>query len=97
MTSTLKSCKARVRVHFPAPRYAEVVLGALKPDLGALDSKATISLRRWSSTLVCEIASDDIPSFRASLNSFMRLTDAAFSCISATDRLGDDEVDLIDA
>ncbi len=80
---TLKSCKAKVRLSPKEKRAADSIRSALAPDLPRLpkdEGRATISLQ--NSDVIFKIETDDIASLRASINSYLRLADASYRCIT---------------
>ncbi|MEM3160030.1 MAG: KEOPS complex subunit Pcc1 [Nitrososphaera sp.] len=77
---TSKSCKAKVTIR--AGRKAGAVYSALAPDMKKLQGKnerLDISLRK--SFIAFSVETDDLASFRANLNSYLRLADASLKCI----------------
>ena len=93
----MKSCRADVRIKIgkrPAksassPHDSAVLASmysALKPDVGAKGklsepgTKAEIALERNS--IIFGIESKDLATLRATLNSYLRLADASYKCIS---------------
>jgi tRNA threonylcarbamoyladenosine modification (KEOPS) complex Pcc1 subunit len=83
MTLTLKSCKAKIRISTKSKRAADSIGAALVPDLSRLpkdEGRATISLK--NSDIIFKIETGDIASLRASINSYLRLADASYKCIT---------------
>lgn len=80
---TLKSCRAKIRVSAKSRRVAASIRDALAPDLKRLpktEGRAEISLK--NSDIIFTIETDDIASLRASINSYIRLADASYKCIT---------------
>lgn len=80
---TLKSCRAKIRVSAKSRRVAASIRDALAPDLKRLpktEGRAEISLK--NSNIIFTIETDDIASLRASINSYIRLADASYKCIT---------------
>jgi tRNA threonylcarbamoyladenosine modification (KEOPS) complex Pcc1 subunit len=83
MTLTLKSCRARIKISPGSRRVATSIRDALSPDLKRLpktEGRAEISLK--NSDIVFTIETGDIASLRASINSYIRLADASYKCIT---------------
>lgn len=83
MTLNLKSYKARIKVTTTSKRVAAGICHALAPDLPLMPStgcKAEISLK--NSAVTFKIETRDIASLRASINSYLRLTDASHKCLT---------------
>jgi tRNA threonylcarbamoyladenosine modification (KEOPS) complex Pcc1 subunit len=83
MTLNLKSYKARIKVTTTSKRVAGGICHALAPDLRLLPStgcRAEISLK--NSEVVFKIETKDIASLRASINSYLRLADASYKCLT---------------
>lgn len=83
MTLTLKSYRARIRVSAKSKRAAAAICDALAPDLKRLpknEGRAEISLK--NSAVIFTIETGDIASLRASVNSYLRLADASYRCIT---------------
>jgi tRNA threonylcarbamoyladenosine modification (KEOPS) complex Pcc1 subunit len=81
--STLKSYRARIRISPKSRRVAASIRDALAPDLKRLpktEGRAEISLK--NSDIVFTIETNDIASLRASVNSYIRLADASYKCIT---------------
>lgn len=80
---TLKSYKAKIRISTKSRRVATSIRDALAPDLKRLpktEGRARISLK--DSDVVFTIETADIASLRASINSYIRLADASYKCIT---------------
>lgn len=80
---TLKNCRARIRISAKSRRAAASIRDALAPDLNHLpktEGRAEISLK--NSNVIFDIESPDIASLRASVNSFIRLANASYNCIT---------------
>jgi tRNA threonylcarbamoyladenosine modification (KEOPS) complex Pcc1 subunit len=83
MTLKLKGYKARIKVSAKSKRIAVAVCDALAPDLQLTPkaySRAEISIR--NSDVIFKIETSDIASFRASINSYLRLADASYKCLT---------------
>jgi tRNA threonylcarbamoyladenosine modification (KEOPS) complex Pcc1 subunit len=83
MTSTLKSYRAKIKISPRSRRVATSIRDALAPDLRLLpktEGRAEISLK--NSDIVFTIETGDIASLRASVNSYIRLADASYKCIT---------------
>jgi tRNA threonylcarbamoyladenosine modification (KEOPS) complex Pcc1 subunit len=80
---TSKKCRAEIRVSTSSRRVAISVSDALAPDLERLpkgDGSAEISLQ--GTVIVFVIETPDLPTLRASIHSFLMLSDAALRCLS---------------
>jgi tRNA threonylcarbamoyladenosine modification (KEOPS) complex Pcc1 subunit len=83
MTLNLKSYKARIKVTTTSKRVAAGICHALAPDLPLMPStgcRAEISLK--NSEVIFKIETRDIASLRASINSYLRLADASYKCLT---------------
>jgi tRNA threonylcarbamoyladenosine modification (KEOPS) complex Pcc1 subunit len=83
MTLNSKSYKARIIVSSRSRRIATSICHALAPDLRlmpATDCIPEISIK--SSKVIYKIETDDIASLRASINSYLRLADASYKCLT---------------
>jgi tRNA threonylcarbamoyladenosine modification (KEOPS) complex Pcc1 subunit len=83
MTLTLKGYKARIKVSAKSKRIAAAVRDALAPDLRlmpTLNRRAEISLK--NADVIFKIETSDIASLRASINSYLRLADASYKCLT---------------
>ena len=83
MTLILKSCRAKIKVSVKSRRVAASIRNALAPDLKRLpktEGRAEISLK--NSDVIFTIETGDISSLRASINSYLRLADASYKCIT---------------
>jgi tRNA threonylcarbamoyladenosine modification (KEOPS) complex Pcc1 subunit len=85
MMSILKNYKARIQISFEAHKstlIAKSIYSALNPDIKiSSDSGAKTKISVHVSNLVIEIETDDIPSLRAIVNSYLRLVNASYKCI----------------
>ncbi|MGI0048028.1 MAG: KEOPS complex subunit Pcc1 [Nitrososphaera sp.] len=80
---TSKSYRARIKLSAKSRRVATSIRDALAPDLKRLpktEGRAEISLK--NSDIVFTIETNDIASLRASVNSYLRLADASYRCIT---------------
>jgi tRNA threonylcarbamoyladenosine modification (KEOPS) complex Pcc1 subunit len=80
---TLKNCRARIRISTKSSRAAACIRDALAPDLKRLpktEGRAEISLK--NSDVIFDIETPDIASLRANVNSYIRLADASYKCIT---------------
>jgi tRNA threonylcarbamoyladenosine modification (KEOPS) complex Pcc1 subunit len=83
MTLNLKSYKARIKVSTRSKRLAAGICRALAPDLRfppSTGSRAEIFLK--NSEVIFKIETSDIASMRASINSYLRLADASYKCLT---------------
>jgi len=83
MMSALKSCRARIKLSPKSRRAAASIRHALAPDLKRLpktEGRAEISLK--NSDVIFTVETGDIASLRASINSYIRLADASYKCIT---------------
>jgi tRNA threonylcarbamoyladenosine modification (KEOPS) complex Pcc1 subunit len=83
MTLNSKSYKARITVSARSGRMAASICHALAPDLRlmpASDCIPEISIK--SSKVIYKIETSDIASLRASVNSYLRLADASYKCLT---------------
>lgn len=83
MILNLKSYKARIKVTTTSKRVAAGICHALAPDLPLMPStgcRAEISLK--NSEVIFKIETRDIASLRASINSYLRLADASYKCLT---------------
>jgi tRNA threonylcarbamoyladenosine modification (KEOPS) complex Pcc1 subunit len=83
MTLKSKSYKARITVSTRSSRIAASICHALAPDLRLMpggDCIPQISLK--SSEVIYKIETNDIASLRASVNSYLRLADASYKCLT---------------
>lgn len=79
----LKSYRAKIRISAKSRRVATSIHDALAPDLKRLpktEGRTDISLK--NSDVVFTIETNDIASLRASVNSYLRLADASYKCIT---------------
>jgi len=80
---TLKNYRARIRISAKSRRAATSIRDALAPDLKRLpkaEGMGEISLK--NSYVIFEIETADISSLRANVNSYIRLVDASYKCIT---------------
>jgi tRNA threonylcarbamoyladenosine modification (KEOPS) complex Pcc1 subunit len=80
---TSKSYRARIKLSAKSSRVATSIRDALAPDLKRLpktEGRAEISLK--NSDIIFTIETGDIASLRASVNSYLRLADASYRCIT---------------
>lgn len=83
MILNLKSYKARIKVSTRSKRVAAGICHALAPDLrltSLAGSRAKIFLK--GSEVIFKIETSDIASMRASINSYLRLADASYKCLT---------------
>jgi tRNA threonylcarbamoyladenosine modification (KEOPS) complex Pcc1 subunit len=83
MILNLKSYKARIKVSTRSKRVAAGICHALAPDLrltSLTGSRAKIFLK--GSEVIFRIETSDIASMRASINSYLRLADASYKCLT---------------
>lgn len=82
-TLNLKSYNARIKLSAPSKRKAASICQALAPDVTLPPSsgaRAEIFLENHEVTL--KIETNDIASVRATINSYLRLADASYKCLS---------------
>lgn len=82
---TLKSCRARIRISTRSGRVAGSIRAALALDLKRLlkddeGGRAEISLS--GSNIIFRVETGDLATLRASVNSYLRLADASYKCIT---------------
>ena len=83
MILNLKSCKGRIKVSTTSKRKAAVICQALAPDIRLLpssDARAEIFLK--NSEVIFKIETNDIASMRATMNSYLRLADLSYKCLT---------------
>jgi tRNA threonylcarbamoyladenosine modification (KEOPS) complex Pcc1 subunit len=83
MISNLKSYKAKIRVTARSKRIAASIYHALTPDvpmMPASDNRTSFSLKETH--IVFKIETSDIASLRANVNSYLRLADASYKCLT---------------
>jgi tRNA threonylcarbamoyladenosine modification (KEOPS) complex Pcc1 subunit len=83
MTLNLRGYKSKIKVSAKSKRIAAAVCDALAPDLLLMpktDGRAEICLK--NSDIIFEIETSDIASLRASINSYLRLVDASYKCLT---------------
>jgi tRNA threonylcarbamoyladenosine modification (KEOPS) complex Pcc1 subunit len=83
MILNLKSYKARIKISTKSKRVAAGICHALAPDfklMRSTDSRAEIFLK--NSKVVFNIETSDIASLRASINSYLRLANASYKCLT---------------
>jgi tRNA threonylcarbamoyladenosine modification (KEOPS) complex Pcc1 subunit len=83
MIYNLKSYKAKIRISTTSERIAAGIYHALAPDLcmmPASSSITTLSLRETQ--VVFQIETRDIASLRANVNSYLRLADTSYKCLT---------------
>jgi tRNA threonylcarbamoyladenosine modification (KEOPS) complex Pcc1 subunit len=89
MTSTPKNYKSNMKISFKNKSIAtqnfiaKCICSALKPDTKhSSDSGEKIKISSDASNVFIEIETDNIPSLRASINSYLRLVDTSYKCIT---------------
>jgi tRNA threonylcarbamoyladenosine modification (KEOPS) complex Pcc1 subunit len=83
MTLNLKSYNARIKVSTRSKRVADGICQALAPELrlaSSTGSQAEIFLKK--SEIIFKIETSDIASMRATINSYLRLADASYKCLT---------------
>ena len=83
LTLNLKNYKARIKISARSKRVAAGICHALAPDLrhmSSTSSRAEIFLK--NSQVIFKIETSDIASMRASINSYLRLADASYKCLT---------------
>ena len=88
MTSILKNYKASMQISFKnkpvsiRSSIAKSICYALKPDTKLSScSKEKVKISSDVSNVFIEIESDNIPSLRATINSYLRLINTSYKCI----------------
>ncbi|MDQ3882083.1 MAG: CTAG/PCC1 family protein [Thermoproteota archaeon] len=79
----MKSYKAKIGVTTSSKRVAASIYHALAPDLRmmpASDNRTSFSLKETH--VVFTIETSEIASLRASVNSYLRLADASYKCLT---------------
>jgi tRNA threonylcarbamoyladenosine modification (KEOPS) complex Pcc1 subunit len=89
MTSILKNYKASMQISFKNMPIStrrpitKCICSALKPDIElSCDSSEKIKISSDVSNIFIEIETDNIPSLRASINSYLRLINISYKCIT---------------
>jgi len=80
---TSQSCRARIRISAKSRRAAASIRDALAPDLKRLpkaEGRAGIFLK--NTDVIFDIETRDVASLRASVNSYVRLADASYRCLT---------------
>ena len=81
---TRKSCQAEICIRTSGPAARSIFL-ALSPDLKKLEgTNERLAMSRKGSSIIFNVESDDIASFRANVNSYLRLVDASHRCINSS-------------
>ena len=88
MTSIQKNYKSSMKISFKNKSVttqgpiAKCICSALKPDTKlSSDSREKIKISSDASNLFIQIEADNIPSLRASINSYLRLINTSYKCI----------------
>jgi tRNA threonylcarbamoyladenosine modification (KEOPS) complex Pcc1 subunit len=89
MTSTPKNYKSNMKISFKNKsvatqgRIAKCICAALKPDTKrSSNSSEKIKISSDASNVFIEIEADNISSLRASINSYLRLINTSYKCIT---------------
>jgi tRNA threonylcarbamoyladenosine modification (KEOPS) complex Pcc1 subunit len=89
MTLVRRHCKSEIRLSFPPKnqraRYvAEAAYSALRPDMKyfSKDSSSLVKISLNDHMITIHLEADDIPSLRASLNSYLRLLSLCINTLS---------------
>jgi tRNA threonylcarbamoyladenosine modification (KEOPS) complex Pcc1 subunit len=88
MTSIPKNFKASMQISFKntslsTHSLAKCICSALKPDIDLSSySREKIKISSDSSNVFIEIWADNIPSLRANINSYLRLINTSYKCIT---------------
>jgi tRNA threonylcarbamoyladenosine modification (KEOPS) complex Pcc1 subunit len=89
MTSIPKNFKASMQISFKNTSVsthspiAKCICSALKPDIDPSSySREKIKISSDSSNVFIEIWADNIPSLRANINSYLRLINTSYKCIT---------------
>jgi tRNA threonylcarbamoyladenosine modification (KEOPS) complex Pcc1 subunit len=83
MTLNLKSYKSRIKISSRSKHVSAGICNALAPDLRLIpsgDCKVDVSQKK--AEVVFNIETRDIASLRASINSYLRLADASYKCLT---------------
>lgn len=65
--------------------HSNVIFLALKPEVGReMQGKSIADVRASGKKVIIDISSNDLPNFRAALNSYLRLVRTASSCLDVT-------------
>ncbi len=79
---TRKSCTSEITIRVKGPK-ARSIYSALAPDLEKLQGKdESLKLEYSGSGITFSIETDDIASLRANVNSYLRLVDASYRCLT---------------
>jgi tRNA threonylcarbamoyladenosine modification (KEOPS) complex Pcc1 subunit len=79
---TRKSCRSEITVRVKGQK-ARSIYSALAPDLEKLEGKdESLALEYSGAGIVFSIETDDIASLRANVNSYLRLVDASYRCLT---------------
>lgn len=89
MTSTSKNCKVRIELNFKpqnlgAERIANAISFSLEPETKFSQDQCEIHFLSQNSSILVDIQTNDIATMRASINSYLRLVNAALKCIAIT-------------
>ena len=85
MMSTLKNCRARIKISTRSKRVAASIRDAIQPDLTRLpktETEGRTEISRRVADIIFTMESRDIASLRASVNSYIRLVEASYKCIA---------------
>lgn len=77
--------RARLRLRTDSPESARVLEGALGPEAETDLPKSSVSLVREGATLVLSLETEDLPSLRAAVNSYLRWCATALDVARAAD------------
>lgn len=79
---TRKSCRSEITIKVKGPK-ARSIYSALAPDLEKLQGRdESIELDCSGSGVTFSMETDDIASLRANVNSYLRLVDASYRCLT---------------
>ncbi|WP_415282895.1 KEOPS complex subunit Pcc1 [Candidatus Nitrososphaera sp. FF02] len=79
---TRKSCRSEITIKVKGPK-ARSIYSALAPDLEKLQGRdESIGLDCSGSDVTFSMETDDIASLRANVNSYLRLVDASYRCLT---------------
>ncbi len=81
-TLTRKSCTSEITIRVKGPK-ARSIYSALAPDLEKLEGRdESLALKHSGAGIVFSIETDDLASLRANVNSYLRLVDASYRCLT---------------
>jgi KEOPS complex subunit Pcc1 len=79
----LRGIETEIEIEFKTTKEAEIVLKSIKPEINRSPSDRTsVSINIHENTLRISIDAKDTPSFRASLNSYLRWIKLSYEVIN---------------